>query len=319
MTRESFFPHVATAYNDVRLIKLIEAEGAVGYGCYWHLLEFLRLQHRYVGNLVALNMLAKQMRTSCKRMLRIVTDFNLFVVEDEAFYSPDLCARMQPLDDKRAAMSRQCRRAAEVKWLKHRGGADASAPIIEEKSRVREEISPLNPPVGEVANSREDVTRNDERKEEEEYLPLPAMPDSALPEASPSVASKRFSSPEEFCNYIRNLNTEAAAPPASPPGGVLAPAPNKWPSAPIAPNEVASALPAPIPGYAYNKQTHNLDGLLDNLRRHRITNPDEVAAILRMSDYGRIGNEVWQVLFHTDWPKIKMPGAYVIKKLRRES
>ncbi len=74
----------------------------------------------------------------------------------------------------------------------------------------------------------------------------------------------------------------------------------------------------PVPGYAYNKQTHNYDGLVFTLRQMKITNPEEVNAILRLSDYGRLKGYVWQVIHNTRWSDIIAKGKYLIAALVKE-
>ena len=72
------------------------------------------------------------------------------------------------------------------------------------------------------------------------------------------------------------------------------------------------------PGYAYNKQTHNYDGLMFTLQQMRITNPDEVNAILRLSDYGRLRGYVWQVIHSTRWGEVIAKGKYLVSALVKE-
>ena len=74
----------------------------------------------------------------------------------------------------------------------------------------------------------------------------------------------------------------------------------------------------PIPGYAYNKQTHNYDGLIFTLRQMKITKNEEVNAILRLSDYGRLKGYVWQVIHNTRWSEIVAKGKYLIAALVKE-
>lgn len=74
----------------------------------------------------------------------------------------------------------------------------------------------------------------------------------------------------------------------------------------------------PVPGYAYNKQTHNYDGLMFTLQQMRIINPEEVNAILRLSDYGRLKGYVWQVIHSTRWSDIVAKGKYLIAALVKE-
>ncbi len=78
-----------------------------------------------------------------------------------------------------------------------------------------------------------------------------------------------------------------------------------------------TALPSiEIPGYAYNKSTHNVKGLLDSLAQHGVTNKKEVTAILKLSDYGKKGTQIWITLSTTKWGKIDNPGRYIISTLR---
>ena len=74
----------------------------------------------------------------------------------------------------------------------------------------------------------------------------------------------------------------------------------------------------PVPGYAYNKQTHNYDGLIFTLRQMKITKNEEVNAILRLSDYGRLKGYVWQVIHNTRWSEIVAKGKYLIAALVKE-
>lgn len=72
------------------------------------------------------------------------------------------------------------------------------------------------------------------------------------------------------------------------------------------------------PEYAYNKQTHNYDGLMFTLQQMRITNPEEANAILRLSDYGRLRGYVWQVIHGTRWSEVAAKGKYLIAALVKE-
>lgn len=81
-------------------------------------------------------------------------------------------------------------------------------------------------------------------------------------------------------------------------------------------NEEGDFLPKP-PGYAFDTQTHNYTGLMDNLARLGVIDPKEVGAILALSDYGRKGTAVWRLLSETNWGKIAIRGKYIIAVLRR--
>lgn len=70
-----------------------------------------------------------------------------------------------------------------------------------------------------------------------------------------------------------------------------------------------------IPGYAYNQTTHNVTGLLESLERHKVTDLKEKQAIMKLSDYGRKGTQIWRLFSNTTWGKIGAPGKYIIAAL----
>jgi len=77
------------------------------------------------------------------------------------------------------------------------------------------------------------------------------------------------------------------------------------------------SAPLPIPGYTFNTITHNYPGLTDTLKRLGITEAGEVNAILRLSDYGRKGTRVWQLIANTCWSDIGVKGRYLIAALNK--
>ena len=75
-----------------------------------------------------------------------------------------------------------------------------------------------------------------------------------------------------------------------------------------------------IPGYAYNRNTHNLECLMLNLEKLYITDREEIRKILKLSDYGRLGNYVWKIFNGTNWSKVNSKGGYIISVLgKREA
>ncbi|EXZ93188.1 hypothetical protein M065_4408, partial [Bacteroides fragilis str. Korea 419] len=112
------------------------------------------------------------------------------------------------------------------------------------------------------------------------------------------------------CNFGQSKVKKSRAkenkelPPSAPPKGKE----KEW--------EEVSA-PLPIPGYAFNTMTHNYPGLTDTLKRLGITEAGEVNAILRLSDYGRKGTRVWQLIANTCWSDIGAKGRYLIAALNK--
>nr|WP_320059024.1 Lin1244/Lin1753 domain-containing protein [uncultured Bacteroides sp.] len=47
MKNDQYFPHDVTAHNNIKLLRLKADKGLEGYGVYWSLLEYLRMQKNY--------------------------------------------------------------------------------------------------------------------------------------------------------------------------------------------------------------------------------------------------------------------------------
>lgn len=100
MKRDQYIPHDVSMRSNSQVINLIEAEGAAGYGFYWAVMEYLRTQDDYVGDLRAVRALARQMKIQLPKALRILQKYSLFVVDEFTFHSPKLNERMQPMMQK---------------------------------------------------------------------------------------------------------------------------------------------------------------------------------------------------------------------------
>ena len=107
MKKDQYIPHEVSMRNTTEVMNLIEKEGMAGYGIYWAIMEYLRTQDDYVGDVRVLKSLARQLKTSVERLLRILKNYGLFDMADFTFRSRKLEAVMKPLDDKRKAMVKQ--------------------------------------------------------------------------------------------------------------------------------------------------------------------------------------------------------------------
>ncbi len=98
MEKNFYFKHDASAFSNAKLMNLVQKEGLSGYGIYWAILEFLRMQPEYSASRVTLSQLARKTNTTQKKMKRIISDYDLFVLTDDRFYSPGLSERMAAHD-----------------------------------------------------------------------------------------------------------------------------------------------------------------------------------------------------------------------------
>ena len=72
------------------VMNLIEKEGMAGYGIYWALMEYLRVQDGYIGDLQALPPLKQQLKIRRPKLNKILNGYGLFICNDNTFYSPKL-------------------------------------------------------------------------------------------------------------------------------------------------------------------------------------------------------------------------------------
>lgn len=230
---DSYLLHDANAGNNFKIMMMIQKEGMKGYGIYWMLLEFLRLQNGYKADLRVLPILAQKMRVTVTTSKRIIYNYKLFEVDDTAFSSPGLILRMRPLEAKREANRESGRR----------GG-------LANQQRIRE-----------------------------------GMASDALP-----------------INQTNDINNSPSISPQRKTGK----------------NEEILLIP---PEYALNKNTHNYEGLMEELQRQKVTVIKEINAILRLTDFGKLKGKIWKILYDiNNSPQMKarivMPGKYILKLLQ---
>ena len=125
MKKDQYIPHEVSMRNTTEVMNLIENEGMAGYGIYWALLEYLRTQDDYVGDLRVLKSLARQLKTKLAKIESVLNSYGLFSVTDYTFRSRKLESAMKPLEEKRKAMSKQNAGKAEANRKQNEVKTDA--------------------------------------------------------------------------------------------------------------------------------------------------------------------------------------------------
>lgn len=125
MKKDQYIPHEVSMRNTTEVMNLIENEGMAGYGIYWALLEYLRTQDDYVGDLRVLKSLARQLKTKLAKIESVLNSYGLFSVTDYTFRSRKLESAMKPLKEKRKAMSKQNAGKAEANRKQNEVKTDA--------------------------------------------------------------------------------------------------------------------------------------------------------------------------------------------------
>ena len=107
MKRDQYIPHEVSMRNTTEVMNLIEKEGMAGYGIYWAIMEYLRTQDDYTGDVRVLRTLARQLKTKLCKVESVLHNYGLFTLTDFTFRSIKLDAMMRPLENKRKAMEKQ--------------------------------------------------------------------------------------------------------------------------------------------------------------------------------------------------------------------
>ena len=102
MKKDQYIPHEISMRNTSEVMNLIENEGMEGYGIYWAIMEYLRVQDGYTGDIQSLKSLARQLRVRLPKLKRIMENYGLFSCTETTFLSPKLVEVMKPFEDRRA-------------------------------------------------------------------------------------------------------------------------------------------------------------------------------------------------------------------------
>ena len=117
MKKDQYIPHEVSMRNTSEVMNLIEAEGMAGYGIYWALMEYLRVQDGYVGDIQALAPLKRQLKIRQPKLDKVLYGFGLFICNGNTFYSPKLNEVMKPFEDRRARIEAYKRRKEKYNSL----------------------------------------------------------------------------------------------------------------------------------------------------------------------------------------------------------
>ena len=129
MKRDQYIPHEVSMRNTSEVMNLIEKEGMEGYGIYWALMEYLRTQDDYIGDIEVLKSLARQLRIRLPKLKRIMENYGLFSCTETTFLSPKLIEVMKPFEDRRA-------RIEAYKRQKEKGNSLEISEVSSEKSDI---------------------------------------------------------------------------------------------------------------------------------------------------------------------------------------
>ena len=129
MKKDQYIPHEVSMRNTSEVMNLIKKEGMTGYGIYWALMEYLRVQDGYVGDMEALDVLKRELKIRQAKLDKVLHGYGLFVCNGDTFYSPKLNEVMKPFEDRRA-------RIEAYKRQKEKGNSLEISEVSSEKSDI---------------------------------------------------------------------------------------------------------------------------------------------------------------------------------------
>ena len=94
-----YFPHDSNDRNEQRLLKVRMQHGMQGYGIYFGIVEILREQENYTLTLSDIPSLGYDLRVEVEVIEEIVFNYDLFIIEDDRFYSDSLKRRLEKMDE----------------------------------------------------------------------------------------------------------------------------------------------------------------------------------------------------------------------------
>ena len=114
MKEAYYFSHDANAQHDPKIIKLLSKMGWEGYGLYWAIVERLRNEPNYTLE-CDYDCIAFALRTHSDSIKSLVEDYDLFIIDDDIFYSESLLNRMKQKDER----SEKARESARKRWKRN--------------------------------------------------------------------------------------------------------------------------------------------------------------------------------------------------------
>ena len=118
MKKDQYIPHEISMRSTTEVMNLIEKEGPTGYGIYWALMEYLRVQDGYMGDIQALKTLKRELKIRQTKLDKVLYGYGLFVCNGNTFYSPKLNEVMKPFEQRRAKIEAYKRQKQKENSLK---------------------------------------------------------------------------------------------------------------------------------------------------------------------------------------------------------
>lgn len=142
MKKEAYyFSHDSNAKDDPKILQLRMELGWEGYGLFWALIELLRNESDYRMR-THYKSIAFALQTQEDNIKKLINDFDLFVINEQYFWSESLLKRMELKEER----SEKARESAKKRWNQNndanamRTHSEGNADAMQLKERKGKEI-----------------------------------------------------------------------------------------------------------------------------------------------------------------------------------
>ena len=137
--RKTYFNHDSNARNDIRVIKLRSKLGYEGYGIFWGILELLFSEENKLC-IEDYDSIAFGLQCDVTILKQVVEDFDLFVIENNCFYSKRLYKHIEDINTK----SKKAKDSVKKRWnntnvIRTYNDSNTSISKSKSKSKSKEE------------------------------------------------------------------------------------------------------------------------------------------------------------------------------------
>lgn len=172
-----YFAHDYDARRDIKMIRLRSEMGYEGVGIYWSLIEFLYENSNkcLVDDMAAV---ADELHTDEEKLRRVVEGYELFTIEEDAFFSESIARRLgkrKEISDKRssAAARRRDKRGEESADTQAVDGVAESGEKTDKEDAERSETVCTAFADGLLGVCNDFEAENKNKKEKDNNTPLP--------------------------------------------------------------------------------------------------------------------------------------------------
>ena len=171
MKKDQYIPHEISMRSTTEVMNLIEKEGPAGYGIYWALMEYLRVQDGYIGDIQALKTLKRELKIRQTKLDKVLYGYGLFECNGNTFHSPKLNEVMKPFERRRAKIEAYKRNKDKVNSLEINGVGSEKNGIVSFEVKGK----------GEVKGKEEDTSSSISSSSSAEAVEIKELPIPFIP------------------------------------------------------------------------------------------------------------------------------------------